>query len=510
VIEIDAASNTGVDNIRELIEGSRYKPMSARIKVYIIDEVHMLSKGAFNALLKTLEEPPDHVKFIFATTEVRRVPVTVLSRCQRFDLRRVDVMALVAHFQRIAAAEGATAEADALALIARAAEGSVRDGLSILDQAIAMGSGTVTLSSVRAMLGLADRGRVFDLLELLLSAKPADVLAAFDTLHKDGADPIQVLEDLAEVLHTVTRAKVAGADGAGEALSAEERGRAGALAVKLSLPLLSRAWQMLLKGIDEAGRSPDPRAAAAMVLIRIAHIADVPAPDELIRMLGGAPGRSPKVSDLRSDTVAQVPVSSGHGSSSAPTIGAQRPAAGETVSDQRSDTSASAEPPPVASLDDYGADPLEPTPDEEYDGDPDEAPAVPPRLADPRTFEEVVALVGEKRDARLKVHLEDEASLVRFDAAAGSIDLFLLPGAPSEMANELREKLARWTGRRWIVVLSKAKGAPPLGEVRRAREAAELDKVRQHPAVRAVLEAFPGAKVAARPMMVRKDDSGGQ
>ena len=287
VIEMDAASNTGVDNIRELIESARYRPIIARTKVFIIDEVHMLSKGAFNALLKTLEEPPEHVKFIFATTEIRKVPVTVLSRTQRFDLRRVDVPELSAHFTKIVAAEGATAQADALALIARAAEGSVRDGLSLLDQAIAMGEGNVSADTVRAMLGLADRGRIFDLLEHVFRGDAKAALASMDELHRDGAEPIQLLADLAEAVHAAARVKAVGGEAGSEGLSAEERRRAASIAGKLSTPLLSRAWQMLLKGGEEAAKAANPRAAAEMVLIRLAYTADLPAPDEVIRLLGG-------------------------------------------------------------------------------------------------------------------------------------------------------------------------------------------------------------------------------
>ena len=503
VVEIDAASNTGVDNIRELIESARYKPISARIKVYIIDEVHMLSKGAFNALLKTLEEPPEHVKFIFATTEVRKVPVTVLSRCQRFDLRRVDVPVLVKHFQRITEAEGAKADDDALALIARASEGSVRDGLSILDQAIASretgvsgttGAGVVTQVGVRAMLGLADRSRIFDLVELLLSGKTAEALASFDKLHGDGADPTQVLEDLADAVHTVTRAKVAGAEGAGEALSAEERGRAAGLAEKLSIPLLSRGWQMLLKGLDETGKAPDQRASAEMVLIRIAHVADVPPPADIVKMLGGQPMRKPGASG--SPPREERPLPGQPLNRAAP-----QPLSHEQQLEAQSDSG----PPPFETI------PLEAyETDEDIEADPVEAPGeeerAPQRMPDPRTFEEVVELIGIKRDARLKVHIEDNASLVKFDANAGTIDLFLMPGAPLEIANELREKLQRWTNKRWIVALSKARGDLPLGEVRRQREAAELESLKQHPAVKAVLEAFPGAKMQVRPLQVIKED----
>src|SRR5262245_40417026 len=285
VLEMDAASNTGVDNIREIIESARYKPMVARYKVYLIDEVHMLSKGAFNALLKTLEEPPDHVKFIFATTEVRKVPLTVLSRCQRFDLRRVEVPVLVDHFKRIVANEGSEADDEALAMIARAAEGSVRDGLSLLDQALAMSAGKVEGARVRDMLGLADRGRIFDLLEKLLGGVTPEALDMFGRLHRDGAEPGQVLTDLAEVVHLTARVKSLGAAAAGEGLPAEERRRAAALAEQLSVAILARAWQMLLKGLEEIAGAPNPAAAAEMVLIRIAYTADLPAPADVINAL---------------------------------------------------------------------------------------------------------------------------------------------------------------------------------------------------------------------------------
>src|SRR5262245_43073090 len=289
VLEMDAASDTGVDNVREIIESARYKPLVARYKVYLIDEVHMLSKGAFNALLKTLEEPPGHVKFIFATTEVRKVPVTVLSRTQRFDLRRVDVPLLVEHFRKIVASEGASAEDAALNLIARACEGSVRDGLSLLDQALAMGSGSVATERVRAMLGLADRGRIFDLLQLLMGNAAGEAIQALGALNRDGAEPGQVLADLAEAVHIATRAKTLGGEAAGDGLSAEEKRRASALGARLSIPILARAWQMLLKGLEEVAAAPNAAAAAEMVLIRLAFTADLPAPDEVLKALGGQP-----------------------------------------------------------------------------------------------------------------------------------------------------------------------------------------------------------------------------
>jgi DNA polymerase III subunit gamma/tau len=466
VLEMDAASNTGVDNMREIIESARYRPLVARYKVYLIDEVHMLSKGAFNALLKTLEEPPEHVKFIFATTEARKVPVTVLSRCQRFDLRRVDVPLLTEHLGKIVAREGAEAEADGLALIARAAEGSVRDGLSLLDQALAMGAGKVETARVRAMLGLADRGRIFDLLDKLMGGAAGDALDALSALHRDGAEPGQVLADLADAVHVATRAKTLGVAAAGEALSAEERRRAAALAERLSMAILARAWQMLLKGLEEIANAPNPMAAAEMVLIRLAYTADLPAPDEIIKALGGNDSRA--------------------------RAGSQPPGAEER--------------PVVTSA----VDALQAEARDEIEIDDEVEPPVATAEVLPvaRSFADVVALAGERREAKLKVHLEEHVSLVRFDA--GNIELHLLPGAPKELANELREKLNAWTGKRWMVALSSTPGERPLGEVARERTSAEIRDIQKHPAVAAVLQQFPDAKITGvRPLPgVKADDTG--
>ena len=478
VVEMDAASNTGVDNMRELIESARYKPLIARYRVFIIDEVHMLSKGAFNALLKTLEEPPEHVKFVFATTEIRKVPVTVLSRCQRFDLRRVDVPELGAHFRKIVANEGAEAADDALTIIARAAEGSVRDGLSLLDQAIALGQGRVTAGTVRDMLGLADRGRIFDLLEQIFRGDTKAALATLAALHRDGAEPTQVLADLAEAVHAAARSRAVGAEAGSEALSAEERRRASRLGEQLSTPLLARAWQMLLKGWEETGRAPNAKAAAEMVLIRLAHTADLPSPDEVIRSLGGgeALSRGPSKQAQRDNSSVRDFALEGV-SADKPTVSAMVEVGGEDAN----------------GLDEVPAD------------EPAGAP-----LSDPRSFADVITLAAERRDAKLKVHLEEHVSLVKFDAHAGSIDLFLLPGAPGQIANELRERLIAWTQRRWVVLLSKEAGARPIGEVRREREAAELAALKTHPAVKAVLDEFPDARIAeVRPLLgPAKDETG--
>jgi DNA polymerase-3 subunit gamma/tau len=485
VIEMDAASNTGVDNMREIIESARYRPLIARYKVYLIDEVHMLSKGAFNALLKTLEEPPAHVKFIFATTEVRKVPVTVLSRCQRFDLRRVEVPVLIGHFKRIVAKEGGTLkDEEGLGLIARAAQGSVRDGLSLLDQALAMGSGAIAAANVRAMLGLADRGRVFDLMERLLAGTVAEALALFAELHRAGAEPLQVLGDLAEAVHTATRAKVLGAEAAGEGLSAEERRRAADLAARLSMPILARAWQLLLKGLDEAADAPNPTAAAEMVLIRLAYTADLPPPGEIIKALGGGaagvhPARVPAMAPAAANA-ASAPQNARAAVAAAPE---------EDVAERFGTSS-------VANGDVADAADVESDNGDEVEAELDlEAPALP----DPRSFPEVVDLVGARRDAKLKDHLERNVSLVRFDPA-GSIELHLLPGAPKELGNELRRKLDVWTGKRWAIALSDTPGERPIEEIRREREAQELREIKTHPAVAAVLQQFPGAEIRLKPL----------
>ncbi len=500
VIEMDAASNTGVDNIREIIESARYRPLAARTKVFIIDEVHMLSKGAFNALLKTLEEPPGHVKFIFATTEVRKVPVTVLSRCQRFDLRRVDVPRLVQHLKHIVANEGAAADDDALTLIARAAEGSVRDALSMLDQAIATALGptpgdasTVSAEAVRGLLGLADRGRIFDLLETLAAGDIASALKSLDGLIHDGADAAQVLADLSEAVHITARIKAVGPDAAGEGLALAEKQRAAALGGTLSMGFLSRLWQMLLKGLEEAGKASNPVAAAQMVLIRIAHTADLPPPDEVIRALGGAPEtrRSGAPAPTQS---APAPVAT---RTDAPVAYDEEPDDDRFTFEGLGGEGLGGE-----GFEGEGLEGLE-LADEGEDGLGAVA-GVPLRPLN--TFADIVALAGDKRDAKLMIALEDQVSLVRFDGTAGAIDLYLLPGAPAGLANDLREKLNKWTGRRWVTMLSKTPGERPLGEVRREREALERESLKSHPAVAAVLEVFPDAEINIRPLDRLPDD----
>ncbi len=460
VLEMDAASHTGVDNIREIIESARYKPASARYKVYIIDEVHMLSKGAFNALLKTLEEPPDHVKFIFATTEVQKVPVTVLSRCQRFDLRRVDVDQLVRQFNKISTLENVQVEKEALHLIARAAEGSVRDGLSILDQTIALGAGVVTSEDIRSILGLSDQMRIFDLLAVVFSGDTAAALKQFDQLYADGAEPGQILTNLAEAVHLITRTKAADFKNDDQALSEAERKISVELSKRLSMSSLGRAWQMLLKGINEVEMAPNPIAAAEMVLIRMTHLTHLPSPEDVVRSLGL--NKSAEV-DKRSN-----------GNLSRPT-------------EQRSETGN-----PVRSFD---SEPQSGTVGGAAKVVLSERPEE-MELQDkfiPQSFDDIVAYVAEKRDLKLKLNLEEFVQLVRFKP--GHVEVNLAAGSPDGLPNELGQKLSHWTGERWIVSVTTEPGSETIAARRRAEDAAELENVKQHPLVREVLQQFPEAEI---------------
>ncbi|MGB6255461.1 MAG: DNA polymerase III subunit gamma/tau, partial [Bradyrhizobium sp.] len=383
VLEMDAASHTGVDDVRQINDSVRYAPASARYKVYIIDEVHMLSTAAFNAFLKTLEEPPEHAKFVFATTEIRKVPVTVLSRCQRFDLRRVEADVLMAHLANIAAKEGVEAEAEALGIIARAAEGSVRDSLSLLDQAIAHAAGPVRADAVRQMLGLADRTRVIDLFEHLVRGDIASAFKEFREQYDTGADPVVVLSDLAEFVNFVTRVKIVPVTADNVAFGETERLRARDFAAKISMRVLSRMWQMLLKGTAEVQAATRPAAAAEMVLVRIAYVADMPTPDEAIRMVEQAGGASPVVTGNAAPRSAQAAPSSAMPSQ--PVRPTPAPRAGGPEPSMRPQMTA---------------------PSPEVQG----APAQ--RVA---SFPELVALAGERRDLLTKAALEADVRLVRIE-----------------------------------------------------------------------------------------------
>ncbi len=462
VIEMDAASHTSVDNIREIIEQVPYKPISARYKVYIIDEVHMLSRAAFNALLKTLEEPPEHVKFIFATTEIRKVPVTVLSRCQRFDLRRVESAPLMRHLARICELEQVGHEEEALRLIARAAEGSVRDALSLLDQAIAYGQDTVRTEDVSSMLGLMDRTRIIDLFEAVMGGRLEEALAALAEQHALGAEPLTVLNDLAAFTHLVTRMRILGESGADAAHSEEERRRGLELAGKLSMPALTRAWQMLLKGIAEVQAASRPLPAAEMVLIRLAHAADMPSPADLVKRLSQAPagnagGGAGSAAGARSAT----PSPSASGGPAGATMQNPAPSSGHT--------SAGTFPPDGAHA------------------------ATAERLPAPRSFEEIVELAGQMRDLRLKTALERQVRPVR--VSEGRLEIALEADAPRDLANEIARKLGMWTGRRWAVILSDEPGEETLHARRLRMRESLFAKAEERPEVQEILRRFPDARV---------------
>jgi DNA polymerase-3 subunit gamma/tau len=478
VIEMDAASRTGVNDIRELIESVRYRPTEARYKVYIVDEVHMLSTSAFNALLKTLEEPPEHVIFLFATTEIRKVPVTVLSRCMRFDLRRVEQAVLAAHFARICENEAVTAEPAALEMIARAADGSVRDGLSLLDQAIALAEGHVAVEPVKQMLGLADRARIHDLFEAVMRGAVAEALAQLGELYAVGADPVVVLQDLLELTHAVARARVV-PESADAGLSEMERVSTRALAEKLSTPAVARAWQLLLKGIGEARVSPSPLQAAEMVLIRLAHASELPTPGDLVRRLTeGAGGQAQAPAPNPTPSPASGPVAS------APP--GPRQSGGALAMPQPS-------PEPVPDPEQAGG--LERVPEPELAGDRSPAPEVEPVApVNPTSFQAVVGLFKEKREMRLARHLSEDAHLVRFEA--GHLEFRPREGAPRDLAGQAGRLLSEWTGQRWIVSVSEEEGEATLAERERERLSGVLSEVKRDPLVQAALEAFPGASIA--------------
>jgi DNA polymerase III subunit gamma/tau len=474
VLEMDAASHTGVDDVRQINDSVRYAPASARYKVYIIDEVHMLSTAAFNAFLKTLEEPPEHAKFVFATTEIRKVPVTVLSRCQRFDLRRVEADVLMKHLGNVAAKEGVAIEPEALGIIARAAEGSVRDSLSLLDQAIAHAAGEVRADAVRQMLGLADRTRVIDLFHHLATGDIAAAFKEFRDQYDTGADPVVVLSDLAEFVNFVTRVKVVPATADNVAFSETERLRARDFATKLSMRVLSRIWQMLLKGIAETQAATRPAAAAEMVLVRIAYAADLPTPDEAIRMIEQNGGSSPVVT------------------SSAAPRGAPAPAMSSAMSSSAIASSTTpAQPPRVQggpTLAAVGGAMRPQMMTAQQPASQDQLPAL--RLA---SFPELVALAGKNRDLITRSALETDVRLVRFED--GRLEIALERTAQRSLVTDLSRKLEEWTGRRWTVVVSNEAGQATLREQNLQAKNERERMAEADPRVQEVLARFPGTKV---------------
>ena len=483
VIEMDAASHNGVDDVRQINDAIRYAPVSARYKVYILDEVHMLSTQAFNALLKTLEEPPPHAKFIFATTEIRKVPITILSRCQRFDLRRVDAGLLVTHLQAIAGKEAIEVEPEALALIARAAEGSVRDALSLLDQAIAHAAGSVQAEHVRQMLGLADRARVIDLFEALMRGDIAAALNELRAQYDIGADPAVVLADLAEFTHFVTRVKVVPSVADDPSLIEIERARGRACAEKLSMRVLSRTWQMLLKGMAEVAAAGRPLAAAEMVLVRIAYAADLPTPEDVIRSLDEN-GQASRVQ-------APAPTASPAAAASPPRFEAPRFEASR-VETSRGGPRAALAP---------SSDPSARLPAAE--------PSAPALVVG--RFEDLIALAAQKRDLGVKLALERDVRLVRCED--GRLEIGLQQSAAKTLVNDLARKFSQWTNRRWMVVVSAEQGEATVKSQNETRQAELKTGVRADPLVQAVLARFPGAEIVdvrkgEMPLVPPPDDAG--
>ncbi|CUH75249.1 DNA polymerase-3 subunit gamma/tau [Tropicibacter naphthalenivorans] len=461
VMEMDAASRTGVNDIREIIDSVHYRAASARYKIYIIDEVHMLSKSAFNALLKTLEEPPAHVKFIFATTEIRQVPVTVLSRCQRFDLRRIEPEVMIALLRKIATSEGAEITDEALALITRSAEGSARDATSLLDQAISHGAGETTADQVRAMLGLADRGRVMDLFERIMRGDAAGALEELSSQYADGADPLAVLRDLAELTHWISVVKITPDAAEDPTIGPDERARGLAFADGLGMRPLSRAWQMLLKAIEEVSNAPAAMMAAEMAIIRLTHVAELPSPEELIRKLQDTP-----------PPTTPGPAGGGGGYQHGGTTNAQGMPAPTHPGPSG----------PVA----YSGAPH---------GGAQPAVAQDAALARYPTFEHVLELIRQNRDVKLLVEVEGCLRLAAYQP--GRIEFTPTDNAPADLAAKLGTALQRWTGNRWVVTITSGSTAETIVEKRDAARLAIEAQAEAHPLVQAALAAFPKAKIKA-------------
>ncbi|WP_172299588.1 DNA polymerase III subunit gamma/tau [Pseudoruegeria sp. HB172150] len=452
VMEMDAASNTSVNDIREIIDSVHYRAASARYKIYIIDEVHMLSTSAFNALLKTLEEPPAHVKFIFATTEIRKVPVTVLSRCQRFDLRRIEPEVMIDLLRKIASAEGGEISDEALALITRAAEGSARDATSLLDQALSHGAGETTAEQVRAMLGLADRGRVLDLFDMIMAGDAAGALTELSAQYADGADPLAVLRDLAEITHWVSVIKITPEAAEDPTVSPDERARGMGMAERLPMRVLTRMWQMLLKALDEVAQAPNGMMAAEMAVIRLTHVADLPPPEDLIRKLQDAPPTAP----------APAP-QGGPGGGSAGTQAVQQAQVRMQASGGAAGTATA------------------------LSVDPEQA------LARYARFDQVIELIRANRDVKLLVEVETTLRLARYQP--GRIEFEPTDDAPRDLASRLAGRLQGWTGVRWAVSVVGEGGGQTIAEVRDAERMALETEAKKHPLVAAVFDAFPGAKI---------------
>ncbi len=497
VIEMDAASHTGIGDIREIIDAARYRPATARYKVYIIDEVHMLSNAAFNGLLKTLEEPPEHVKFIFATTEIRKVPITVLSRCQRFDLRRIDQSKLTGLLRRISDAENIRISDEALMLIARAGEGSARDSLSLLDQAMAHGGGAIEADDLRQMLGLADRARVIDLFGHVMAGRIEEALGELQAQYEVGADPAIVLTDLADFTHLVTRMKVAPKSADEASVTEAERGRGREFADGISIRLLSRAWQILLKGVQEVQAASKPLAAADMVLVRLAYAADLPDPGDLVAQIRN--GQNPFAGAAPSGGGGSP---SGGGGAQAIAVGM---GGGPASSGNGPAMQASARPQLSTIQGGLPSAGVAPVPARQPEPQPEPQPDIQPEPAfNLKNLHDCVALASEKRDVPMKVAIQRQMRLVKFEP--GKIEIQPTEDAPPDIAGEFGRKLTEWTGQRWFVVVSRTQGRPTIHEEQEANQQQLLSDARSHPTVAALLSAFPGAKVVDVKVQVSQED----
>lgn len=449
VIEMDAASRTGVEDIREILDGVRYAPTSARYKIYIIDEVHMLSKQAFNALLKTLEEPPPHVKFIFATTEIRKVPVTVLSRCQRFDLRRVGEEDLFDHFKMICEKEQVRAEDEALMMIARAADGSVRDGLSLLDQGIALGNAEIDSELARNMLGLADRSRGFDLFEKAVKGEVAAALKIIEDMHNNGADPAVIVKDLLDVCHLLTKLHaVPDSSNLHVGMSENEQARALSLSKFLSMPSLGRAWQILLKGISEVNIAPNPQNAAEMVIIRLSYASELPDPATLLKKLKKLENGA---------TAGQLGTPSGSGGTSS------RSSVSTNVIGTSVQPAVQSQSAPVAN-------------------------------GNLETLQDIIVLLEQNGSVMLAAQVFQYVRLVSLQAGK-KLEFSLVEGAPPTLVQDLSKKIRSVTGQNWVVLLSSKQGNPSLAELEDIKTQEHLAKIKAHPLVKSALDVFPDAEI---------------
>ena len=452
VLEMDAASRTGVDDIREIIDSVHYRAASARFKIYIIDEVHMLSNNAFNALLKTLEEPPEHVKFIFATTEIRKVPVTVLSRCQRFDLRRIEPEEMIKMLQNLAKLENASISNEALAIITRASEGSARDAQSLLDQAISHGAGETSVDQVRAMLGLADRGRVLDLFEFIMRGQAKEALNELGSQYSDGADPIGIIRDLAEVTHWVSVIKITPDAADDPTVSPDEKTRGKAFSQSLSMRILTRTWQLLLKALEEISSAPNPMMAAEMAVIRITHVSDLPSPEELVKKLTGTHSESEGVKKGNSGGS----VSNTTSSNFKPTQQTEtRPIKNEGNTALALDTE---------------------TLDLQYP-----------------TFESVLEIIRKFRDMKLLIDVENSVRLSSY--VPGRIEFTPTENAPKDLAQRLGQLLQNWTGFRWAITVVGNCSGETIQEQRNAKDATLKREAKLHPFVKTVFDNFPKASI---------------